>query len=140
MDNLDQIASRVTLAGSIGALGGVATSLFKGTPMGRTVGLTAFSCAMTGTACFGAERCAAMVSSKFFHHDSGAWEDVLLSHSIGGIVGGSLLGSLYKSKPIHGVAFFLPLMLLIGTGEKLFQDVREERMQQMVQEQAKSKG
>lgn len=57
------------------------------------------------------------------------------SHAIGGMIGGALLGVLYTRRPGQGVLFFTPLMVLIGTGEKLFEDMRNERIERMLQEQ-----
>lgn len=134
MDEIDRIASRVTIATCFGALAGVGTAMFKGHPMARTVGLTAFSCAMTGTACFGAERCASVLTKRVLQRNDNEWETVLGTHAMGGLLGGSILGGLYIGKPIHGVVFFVPFMLLVGTGEKLFYDVREERNQRLHRE------
>ena len=131
MEDFDRVTSRVSLAAVFGALAGTGTSLLNGTPMRRTIAFTAFSCALTGTACFSAERGATLVSRHLFHRHGNQWEDVLVCHSIGGVVGGAILGTLYIGKPLHGVVFFVPLMLLIGTGEKLFQDVREEQIQRI---------
>jgi hypothetical protein len=139
MEDLDRLTTRISLSAFVGAIAGVGTSLFKGFPMRRTVGLTALSCAMTGTACFGAERCATIVSRRLWGHLGNEWDTVLTSHFIGGVVGGSLLGGLYIGKPVHGVVFFVPLMLLVGTGEKLFQDMREEHLQRVALETSKVK-
>lgn len=134
MENIDRVASRVTIAAFLGTLAGVGTSMYRGTPMRRTVGLTAFSCAMTGTVCFGAERCATIVAKNAFHREDNDWDNVLLCHWFGGLVGGSILGTLYIGKPTHGILFFTPLMMLVGTGEKLFEDAREERIQRILKQ------
>ena len=135
MEDLDRVTSRVSIAAVIGALAGTGTALLKGNPLRRTIAFTAFSCALTGTACFSAERGASIVSRHLFHRHGNQWDDVLACHSIGGAVGGAILGTLYIGKPLHGIVFFVPLMLLIGTGEKLFQDVREEQIQRITREE-----
>ncbi|GKY94083.1 hypothetical protein MPSEU_000374800 [Mayamaea pseudoterrestris] len=139
MEEVDRISLEVTLSAAMGALAGVGTSLYKGTPMIRTVGRTSLSCALTGTACFGAERCAALAARTFYerNYDSNEWGDVMFSHAMGGLLGGSILGSLYIGKPAHGVVFFVPLMLLFGTGKKLFVDVREEAVNRMTRDREK---
>lgn len=134
MDDVDRVALRVTLSAILGSLGGIATAMYRGHPMPRSVGLTALSCAMTATACFGAERCAASVSKNMFHHEDNHWDTVLMCHGFGGIVGGSILGSLYIGKPAHGIVFFVPVMLFIGTGEKLYADFRDEAIQRNIRE------
>jgi hypothetical protein len=135
MEQLDRVATRVSLAALMGTLAGVGTAMYKGHPMARTVGLTAFSCAVTATACFGAERCVNTLIRKGFHQDAtenNSWESVLGSHAAGGTLGGSILGTLYIGKPVHGIVFFVPFMLLVGTGEKLLYDVQEEHIQRIL--------
>lgn len=151
MEDIDRISSRVTLAACLGALGGAGTAVFRGTPMGRTVGFTALSCALSGTACFGSERVASRLLLRGVGLDGGgaaidekdedntnirnAWELTLGSHAIGGTVGGALLGAMYGGRPGQGALFFTPLMLLIGTGEKLFEDMRNEIVERSIEEQ-----
>jgi len=147
---LDHVSVRVSLAGCLGGLSGIGTALHRGTPFGRTVGLTALSCAAAGTACFSAERVAnaallsnrgkAMYGSAFastgkLTNNNDDWIRTLTSHAFGGFAGGTFLGTLYGGKPWQGALFFTPLMLLAGTLERLFEDVRQERIQEMIQQQ-----
>lgn len=137
---IDHISARVSLAGTMGAVTGMGMAVLKGhaRPV-RTIALTAFSCAMVGTACFTAERLAAVALQQLAMrqnnnvHDknemaplSNTWEFVLTTHALGGAGGGALTGGLYLHRPLRGVFFFVPLMLLVGTGEKLLEDVRRE--------------
>jgi len=147
LEQVDYVSARVKIFTGFGALGGVGTALFKGHPMGRTVLLTAVSCALTSTALFTGERIATAAwrmqsapnATAQPDHNSRQpppsqavpdWEEILTTHAMGGVLGGSMLGYLYIRRPLHGALFFVPLMLLVGTGEKLFQDLRQERIQE----------
>jgi len=132
MEELDRVGVRVTLAGCLGAMAGVGRALLRGHPLVRTCTLTAMSCGLTGTACFGAERVVSLSSRTYLlnqHHFS-PLECTLFSHGVGGAMGGSLMGLLYIGKPLHGIVFFVPLMLVIGMGEQFLEDVRQERIQE----------
>lgn len=125
MDDIDRISARVTIAALFGALAGVGTSLLQGHVLSRTVVLTAGSCAMVATGLLVPER----IASKLLPPTGNPWEHTLSSHALGGFFGGSLLGALYKKRPTQGALFFVPVMLLVGTGEQLFADLREEQIQ-----------
>lgn len=148
LEQVDYVSARVKIFTGFGVLGGVGTALFKGHPMGRTVLLTAASCAMTSTALFTSERIAtaAWRMQSVAPHSATMldnslrqtppspavpdWEEMLTTYAMGGVLGGSMLGYLYIRRPLHGVLFFVPLMLLVGTFDKLFQDLRQERIQE----------
>ena len=51
------------------------------------------------------------------------FEQMILSHTLGGIMGGGISGMLYIGRPLRGVAFLTPIMMIIGYGEYLFQDL-----------------
>ena len=133
MEQLDRVGVRVTLAGCLGGIAGVLHAMLRGHPMVRIASLTAFSWALTGTACFGAERISSLSTRQYLleHLSLSPMQCTLVSHAMGGAVGGSLLGFLYIRKPLHGIAFFVPLMLVIGTGEQLLDDMRQERIQEL---------
>jgi hypothetical protein len=147
MDEIDRIAARVTVVGCLGAMAGIGIGLFKGHHrIARTAGLTAFSCALCGTACFGSERLASTAGryllsadsnnvDKNDNDDDNRWPATFLSHAVGGSVGGALLGQLYMGRPVRGIVFFVPLMTVVGLGELLFENKREERLRQRIQEQ-----
>jgi hypothetical protein len=140
MEVIDHIAARVTLAAAFGAFAGVGAAMYKGhgSPP-RTAALAAMSCALSATACFGSERVAAVAVARLLQTKRGtsgsellfsnSWEVALTTHAIGGVVGGSIVGFLYLGRPLRGVAFFAPFMLVVGTGEKLLNDVRRENQE-----------
>mgnify|MGYP005864731443 CR=1 FL=1 len=128
MEDFDRASARVTVAGALGALGGVGTAMYKGHPIPRTVGLTAFSCAMVASACFGSERLAATaLRGGPLEKELGRGPFLVMTHACGGFLGGGILGYLYIQKPMHGVSFFVPIMSAIGYAESLFQDMVDEQ-------------
>jgi hypothetical protein len=126
MDVIDHISARVTLAGSLGAISGVVNAMYKGNRIPRTAGLTAFSCALSATVCVGTERLLALAPP--------VKEFSLVTHALSGLFGGALLGGLYLGRPLRGAFFFVPVMLLVGTGEQYLQDLRRERLGQYEEE------
>jgi hypothetical protein len=143
MDDIDRIATRVTLAGCVGAVGGSALALFKGNVVPRTAALTAMSCAMTATACFCSERLANQVANKLIISHDGTnpserfptpFEQIMASHAAGGILGGALTGTLYIGRPLRGIIFVTPLMILVGIAEFKFQNMRERRTMELMQQ------
>ena len=81
------------------------------------------------TACFGSERIVNIMYRNFFLKNNleSAQDTVMLSHGVGGVLGGTVLGGLYNGKPLHGVLFIAPLMLLAGYGTDLYYNMRNER-------------
>lgn len=136
MEAIDQLASRVTAIAAFGGMAGTGIALFKGHRLGRTAALTAFSCALCGTACLGSARLVSSAGEYLMGPPAkkNDWERTLASHFVGGWIGGGLIGGLYTGKPARGVIFFAPLTLLFGLGEVLFQDLRQERLERIQQE------
>ncbi|KAL7559087.1 hypothetical protein ACA910_017502 [Epithemia clementina (nom. ined.)] len=102
----------------------------RGHYLGRSTVLTAASCAMTGTICFGIERLAfvAIQASPIeATRDIPRLYVLLATHTIGGTLGGALLGAVYNRRPINGMFALMPLMFLIGYGESKFQDLVDEK-------------
>lgn len=140
MEEIDRLAARVTAVGCLGALTGAGIGLFKGHHrIARTAGLTAFSCALCGTACLGSERLAANAGKYLLGGDTiksdYRWPATFLSHAVGGLAGGAFVGGLYMGRPTRGIVFFVPLMTLFGLGELIFEDMQEERLRQIMQEE-----
>ena len=140
MDVLNHLSARVSLAAAFGAAAGVGTALHKGHHRpARTAGMMGLSFALSASACLTSERLVAValdpsiILEKSSTKRQQSWEALLTSHAVGGFLGGGVLGFLYLQRPLRGVVFFTPVMLLIGTFEKLYQDVlweHEQRMQQ----------
>lgn len=130
MEDFDRVSARVTVAGALGALGGVGTAMHKGYRIPRTMGLTAFSCAMVASACLTGERLVAnLLRGGPLEKELGRGPFLIMTHACGGFLGGGVLGYLYIRKPIHGVIFFVPVMSAIGYAESLFQDLADEQRQ-----------
>jgi hypothetical protein len=131
MEEFDRVSNRVTLVGGMGAIAGVAIGMYKGHPLPRTSGLTAVSCALAGTACFGAERFVSLAGNRLLGLDRtlGHWERTFFSHVVGGSIGGALLGALYMRRPIRGVVFFTPVMMVVALGEVLFEDLKNDKLE-----------
>ena len=135
-ETLDHLSKRIVLAGSVGSIVGVLQGMHKGhARLPRTAALTMLSCALTATACCGSER--------FFHKtmiepSMGSTRNALLvSHAAGGVVAGAWLGGLYLKRPLRGVVFFAPMMVLLGYGEWQLQAVRKHVENEMKEKQEK---
>lgn len=134
METVDHISARVAFFGCLGGAAGALGALYSGFPMLRFVGMTGGSMAMISTACFTSERLAAfaidnVMDPQMRNRDS--WEFTLTTHAVGGFAAGALLGGLYSGKPARGMALFVPFMLAIGVGEQLFEEMKQERIQQI---------
>jgi hypothetical protein len=126
-ESLDHISARVTLSGLVGALSGSIHGMYKGHHLlYRTAGLTGISCAMVATACCGTERLAHAALPRLADRRL----DLLCSHTVAGLTGGSLLGFLYLRKPLRGVVFFVPLMMVTALMEEEFIRLRERKQQE----------
>jgi hypothetical protein len=125
---LDHISARVTLSGVIGAILGTLHGMHRGHHiLYRTAGLTGLSWAMVATACCGTERLAHAALPRLDDRRI----DLLLSHAVAGITGGSLLGYLYLRKPLRGVVFFVPAMMGIALIEDEFIKLRERKQNEV---------
>lgn len=125
--SLDYISARVTLAGLVGAALGTLHGMHQGHHiLYRTAGLTGLSCAMVATACCGTERLAHAALPRLRDRRI----DLLCSHAVAGITGGSLLGYLYLRKPVRGVVFFVPAMMGIALLEEEFLKLRERKQEE----------
>mmetsp|Transcript_7747 Transcript_7747/g.10154 ORF Transcript_7747/g.10154 Transcript_7747/m.10154 type:complete len:140 (-) Transcript_7747:206-625(-) len=137
MEDIQHLSKRVSLAGAIGAISGSTIALLRGHPVARTAGLTAFSCGMVGSVCFGTERLTNALVSDMMEGYMSRRNKLLLTHGTAGCAGGSMLGMLYQGRSLNGIALFLPLMLLAGLGESRFQDSRDERIRKKLEQTSK---
>jgi len=120
-ETLDHLSARVTLAGILGAAAGSLRAVLKGHAVGTTAAKTALSCAVCATACLTTERLA-YHGMHSFPNESNPTITRYFSHLVGGIFGGSLLGSIYVRKPIQGALYFVPLMMGVAYTEGLWQE------------------
>lgn len=128
MEEFDRFSVRVGLSGAAGVTAGTFLALLKGYPVPRIAGLTGLSCALAASACFGSERIIAVSSQALIEPVIGSANFTLLTHGAGGVVGGHILGGAYKRRPLQGVLFMTPLMLLAGVLENYYQVLRENRI------------
>ena len=145
MDQIDHVAARVTSTAIAGFLLGISVATYRGLPLMKTAFSTSASCAICGTACFGSERIVYQAlnaitshrndsitsssSSPIFHkqNDSNKY-NLWISHSCGGILGGSLCGGIFQRRPVSGALLFTPIMLSAAFLEFKIQSYREERL------------
>jgi hypothetical protein len=135
MDQVDRVAHRVSLCGLVGLVGGLTHATFKGFPQRATALKAAASCAMVGTALFGAERLTYMALQPHLESERRL---VMTSHAFSGVIGGGLSGYLYQKKPLRGMFVFLPVMLSIGYIELAWSQQRQARIQELTDAASRS--
>ena len=111
MEYFDRVADRVSLCVVTGLVAGAAHATYTGLPLRATSLKTAGSCAIVGTALFGAERLAYAALKDRLNNER---QLVLTSHAFAGVMGGGLNGYVYQKKPLRGMFFLLPAMLAVG--------------------------
>lgn len=141
MEEIDRVAARVTYAGCLGALGGCLSAIYKGHVIHRTAALTALSCTMVATACFSSERIANFVAAKILVNNNEekhipSFSQIMATHAIGGIVGGAYTSMIYIRRPLQGVLFLTPIMLIVGVTEFTLQEMSERRRLELLNERA----
>jgi hypothetical protein len=108
----------------------------------RSTALASVSCAMAATACCVVERAAHYAIGTAYPVASGSISSLsgsewnrssltLVSHGVGGVVGGAFLGAMYARKPIQGMLVFGPLMVASGVGDVLYNEMRDERIEEI---------
>jgi hypothetical protein len=127
MEYIDQVAHRVSLCCLTGVLGGLSYATFKGFPQRATALKAAGSCAIVGTALFGAERIAYVAFQPQIDNERRL---VLTSHAFSGVMGGGLGGYLYQKKPMRGMFIILPVMTSIGFLELAWEKQRRARIKE----------
>jgi len=151
MDQIDHVANRVAISAVAGLFFGASLATYKGIPLAKTSLSAAASCALSGTACFTAERLA-YNASKFVSpkeellllllskneekaNDKIKKEEARLvfSHGAGGVLGGSICGGLFLSKPFKGILLFTPMMLAVTFLEIKLQRLRAMRVKTILE-------
>ena len=130
MEHLDRVTHRVSLCALTGLVGGVTFATYKGLPLQATSIKVAGSCAIVGTALFGAERLAYVALKGQIDNERRL---TLTSHAFSGLFGGGLNGYLYQKKPLRGMFFFLPLMMGVGFLELAWEWNRQDRIQELAE-------
>ena len=125
MDQVDRVSHRVSLCAVTGFLGGLSYATFKGFPQRTTALKAAGSCAIVGTALFGAERIAYVALQPQIQNERRL---VATSHAFAGVIGGGLGGYLYQKKPLRGMFVFLPVMLTVAYLELAWDEKRKARI------------
>ena len=57
---------------------------------------------------------------------------LFMSHGMGGAVGGSLCGGLFKGRPLPGMLMLTPIMLGIAYGELRLQEYKKKRIKELM--------
>ncbi len=128
MDHVDRVASRVSLCALLGLAGGIALATYKGLPLRSTALKVASSCAIVGTGLFASERIAHVVLKDEIDNERRL---LLTSHAFSGLMGGGLNGYMYHKKPLRGMFFFLPIMMVVGTMELGWERQRQARIEEV---------
>lgn len=131
MENIDRVANRVSLCALTGLFGGATFATYKGFPLRSTAIKVASSCAIVGTAMFGAERLAYITMKDQIDSER---RKILTSHASSGLFGGGLNGYLYHKRPLRGIFFFLPMMVAVGFLELAWEQKKRARIQELNEE------
>lgn len=130
---LDHASYRVTSTTFTGVLVGLCYGTYKGLPLGATTISMTSSFALVSTACFVPERIFFMSSFRIKEKGNDECEKMrlLISHVLGGFVGGSVTGGLFKGKPLPGILLLTPIMTAVGFGEIRLEEYRLRRMKEL---------
>mmetsp|Transcript_21690 Transcript_21690/g.32499 ORF Transcript_21690/g.32499 Transcript_21690/m.32499 type:complete len:152 (+) Transcript_21690:27-482(+) len=142
-ETIDHMSNRVTLAALGGLLSGASLAIFRASPLFNTSVSVAVSFALTSTACIIPER--VIYNSSFrivekckIDDDSDKVSEIerrrlIGSHIGGGIIGGTISGSLFQRKlSPSGMAVFTPLMIGVAFLELRLKDYRRKRLKEIV--------
>lgn len=122
MEDVDYVASRAAVAGAIGGISGAALAVFRGHSIQMMATRIAGTWAMAATACIGTQRLTSMSGRHLLDVDEKSDAMLVGTHCAGGIFGGGLLGYLYIRKPIRGMIFLTPVMLMVALAEIRFEE------------------
>lgn len=139
MDEVDRVASRVSLSALIGLVGGAAVATYRGAHVPKASLSTAGSCALLGTVCFGIERLSNVtiksLSSKDDdnHTNHTTTRRLYASHALGGLTGGGIAGGIFQRQPLSGMALLTPIMCIVAFSESKLEEKRREKLLQAMQ-------
>ena len=125
MEDVDYVAARTALAGILGGLSGASLAIIRGHSVPMLMQRMAGSWAMAATACIGTQRithAAArhLLAGRGIDEKSDAM--IVGTHCAGGVVGGGILGYLFIRKPLHGISYLTPIMLLVSLAEIRYEE------------------
>jgi hypothetical protein len=128
-ESLDYMGKRVVTAAVFGGVLGGCLATYKGHAISMVAPNMARSWALCTTACTLTQQLALGVLSNVlpFSSNKNDTAAILISHGVGGICGGSVLGYLYIRKPVRGMVFMAPIMLAIGMLELRYQERQEQQ-------------
>ena len=128
MEDVDYVAARTAVAALMGGISGASLAIFRGHSVQMMASRMAGSWAMAATACIGAQRMA-NVAGRHIFAESGIDEksDAMIvgTHCAGGMFGGGLLGYLFIRKPIRGMVFLTPVMLMVSLAEIRYEERKQ---------------
>ena len=130
-DELTHVSNRSTVAAVAGSVVGSSYAIFRGIPLRQTTIQSFVSSLMIGTACFGFERIVSVAIRGAGGEEPETRTQRLISHGVGGFLGGGTVGFLYQMRPIPGMLLFTPVMLGVAFGEEKYESMREERRLQI---------
>jgi len=119
--------ARAVISTLLGTTAGGLIAVYRGNPVFLHTALTGFSCTIAATACSVSERAAAVVMSR----NSEVVKGDFRTHAIGGILGGSLIGGIYKKSPSSGVLLFTPIMLGVALLEEKAHSYRQNELERI---------
>lgn len=133
-EHCDRVGARVCCAIPAGLLIGASYGTLRGVAIGPAAIASGASCAMVATACFGSERIVYSILPHPFPLFATKLEGKqdLLSHALGGMLGGGCIGWLYRGRPLSGSFFFTPLMVGVAFLERRWKAYRLERLEDMI--------
>ena len=123
MEDVDYVAARTAVAAALGGISGASLAVFRGHSIQMLATRMAGSWAMAATACIGTQRLASVAGRHLFvDQDEKSDAMIVGTHCAGGSFGGGLLGYVYIRKPIRGMVFLTPVMLMVALAEIRFEE------------------
>lgn len=130
---LDHAVFRVSSSTCTGMFVGLCYGTYKGLPLGATTISMTSSFALVSTACFVPERIIFHTSFKIQEMGNETDEKIrlLISHGVGGMIGGAVAGGLFKGKPLPGMLLLTPIMIAVAFGEMRLQEYKIRRLKEL---------